>query len=193
MFATLENVGCIIEVTAKYAQLTMSEEENKKIEETAEQINESVENTASSGSKEDTKVEETEKTGEGSVGGVKEEETTEKKREHEGGEKKRKKRRTHYDDEPPKEEAKSEDEEEDDNDADGDAEAYEENAEEEEEDLLEIDESNIITGGRRTRGKVIDFQKAAEENDIPEDEEDDGEFEIKEDEEVKDGEAKTEA
>ncbi|PYD07517.1 hypothetical protein DND47_30755, partial [Pseudomonas syringae pv. syringae] len=139
------------------------------------------------GSKEDTKVEETEKTGEGPVGGVKEEETTEKKREHEGGEKKRKKRRTHYDDEPPKEEAKSEDEEEDDNDADGDAEAYEENAEEEEEDLLEIDESNIITGGRRTRGKVIDFQKAAEENDIPEDEEDDGEFEIKEDEEVKDG------
>lgn len=31
--------------------------------------------------------------------------------------------------------------------------------------MLEIDESNIITTGRRTRGKVIDFTKAAEELD----------------------------
>ncbi|CCD23636.1 Chz1p NDAI_0B06040 [Naumovozyma dairenensis CBS 421] len=33
---------------------------------------------------------------------------------------------------------------------------------EEEDDLAEIDTSNIITGGRRTRGKVIDFKKTAE-------------------------------
>lgn len=28
--------------------------------------------------------------------------------------------------------------------------------------MEEIDESNIISGGRRTRGKTIDFAKAAE-------------------------------
>lgn len=41
----------------------------------------------------------------------------------------------------------------------------------------EIDQSNIIQGGRRTRGRVIDFAKAAEENPAPEeDEEDDEDF-----------------
>ncbi|CUS24176.1 LAQU0S14e01926g1_1 [Lachancea quebecensis] len=34
--------------------------------------------------------------------------------------------------------------------------------EEEEDDLAEIDSSNIIQGGRRTRGKVIDYKKTAE-------------------------------
>lgn len=37
----------------------------------------------------------------------------------------------------------------------------------------EIDQSNIITGGRRTRGRVIDFAKAAEENPAQEEDEDD--------------------
>lgn len=45
----------------------------------------------------------------------------------------------------------------------------------EEGDLIEIDEANIILGGRRTRGKKIDYAKAAE--DIPEDEDDDDEEE----------------
>lgn len=36
---------------------------------------------------------------------------------------------------------------------------------EEEDDLNEIDTSNIITGGRRTRGKIIDYKKAAKELD----------------------------
>ena len=34
---------------------------------------------------------------------------------------------------------------------------------EEEDDLSEIDASNIITTGRRTRGKIIDYKKTAEE------------------------------
>ena len=35
----------------------------------------------------------------------------------------------------------------------------------EDDDLAEIDTTNIITSGRRTRGKVIDYKKAAEELD----------------------------
>ena len=44
--------------------------------------------------------------------------------------------------------------------------------------MEEIDPSNIIDGGRRTRGRVIDFAKAAEENppEADEDEEDDDDF-----------------
>ncbi|SCU88327.1 LANO_0D01772g1_1 [Lachancea nothofagi CBS 11611] len=34
--------------------------------------------------------------------------------------------------------------------------------EEEDDDLAEIDSTNIIQGGRRTRGKVIDYKKTAE-------------------------------
>jgi hypothetical protein len=37
--------------------------------------------------------------------------------------------------------------------------------------MEEIDTSNILSDGRRTRGRQIDFAKAAEE--LPEDEEDD--------------------
>lgn len=42
----------------------------------------------------------------------------------------------------------------------------------------EIDLNNIIDGGRRTRGRVIDFAKAAEENppDDDEDEDEDDDF-----------------
>jgi hypothetical protein len=44
--------------------------------------------------------------------------------------------------------------------------------------MEEIDTENIISGGRRTRGKNIDFAKAAQEaGDDEEDEEDDGDFE----------------
>ena len=50
-----------------------------------------------------------------------------------------------------------------------------------EDNMEEIDTDNIITDGRRTRGKAIDFAKAAEE--LPEDEdgddEDDDDFEEK--------------
>ena len=48
--------------------------------------------------------------------------------------------------------------------------------EEEDDDLAEIDPSNII-GGRRTRGKEIDFAKAAEEaGEMDEDDDDDEEY-----------------
>jgi Histone chaperone domain CHZ len=45
-------------------------------------------------------------------------------------------------------------------------------------DLEEIDESNIITGGRRTRGKKIDFAKEAQKAgpELEEDDEDDEEY-----------------
>lgn len=44
--------------------------------------------------------------------------------------------------------------------------------------MAEIDTENIIEGGRRTRGKNIDFAKAAQEaGDEDEDEEDDADFE----------------
>lgn len=46
----------------------------------------------------------------------------------------------------------------------------------------EIDPSNIVEGGRRTRGKQIDFAKAAEAaGDEEDDEEDDEDFEVPDD------------
>lgn len=51
-------------------------------------------------------------------------------------------------------------------------------AEEDDDNMDEIDLSNIVEGGRRTRGKVIDWAKAAEN--VPtneEDEDDDDDFE----------------
>ena len=48
--------------------------------------------------------------------------------------------------------------------------------------MEEIDESNIISGGRRTRGKAIDFAKAAEGLDDDEEEDDDEDFEDPDDE-----------
>ncbi|WQF81383.1 Putative histone chaperone domain CHZ [Colletotrichum destructivum] len=38
--------------------------------------------------------------------------------------------------------------------------------------MEEIDLNNIVEGGRRTRGRVIDFAKAAEENPAEDDEDD---------------------
>jgi len=49
-----------------------------------------------------------------------------------------------------------------------------------EDNMEEIDLNNIVEGGRRTRGKVIDFAKAAEQTkDLPveEDEEEDDDYE----------------
>lgn len=45
--------------------------------------------------------------------------------------------------------------------------------------MEEIDLNNIVQGGRRTRGKAIDFAKAAAENpeEEDEDEDDDEDFE----------------
>ncbi|BFZ61070.1 hypothetical protein YB2330_002128 [Saitoella coloradoensis] len=56
----------------------------------------------------------------------------------------------------------------------------EEDEEEEEDDLAEIDTSNIISGGRRTRGKQIDYTKEAANQPAAEDEEDDEDFEMAE-------------
>ncbi|EEY21038.1 predicted protein [Verticillium alfalfae VaMs.102] len=46
---------------------------------------------------------------------------------------------------------------------------------EEKDGLEEIDLNNIVEGGRRTRGRVIDWAKAAEENPAQDDEDDDDE------------------
>jgi len=56
-------------------------------------------------------------------------------------------------------------------------------AEDEDDGMEEIDTDNIISDGRRTRGKVVDFAKAAAETpeDEDEDEEDDEDFEAPED------------
>ena len=53
--------------------------------------------------------------------------------------------------------------------------------------MEEIDLKNIVEGGRRTRGQVIDFAKAAQENpvDDDDDEEDDDDFTPPEDEDTK--------
>lgn len=65
-------------------------------------------------------------------------------------------------------------------------------AEEEDEDNMEeIDTDNIITDGRRTRGKAIDFAKAAENagdelDDDDDDEDDDFEEKDDDDHEMKD-------
>lgn len=90
----------------------------------------------------------------------------------------RKKRRTQYDDEVPKE--KSEDEKEDAEDEDDDYDDANDDLldldDEEEDDLAEIDTANIIAGGRRTRGKIVDFNKAAEKlKEEGKDEEEEGE------------------
>lgn len=50
--------------------------------------------------------------------------------------------------------------------------------------MHEIDTDNIVAGGRRTRGKVIDFAKAAEESkdDMDDEEDDDEDFEAPDEE-----------
>lgn len=63
--------------------------------------------------------------------------------------------------------------------------------EEDEDNMEEIDMDNIINDGRRTRGKQIDFAKAAEdaakEGDLDDDDdEDDDDFEEPEDESMHD-------
>ncbi|WEJ94940.1 Histone H2A.Z-specific chaperone [Yamadazyma tenuis] len=92
---------------------------------------------------------------------------------------KKKRRRRQYEDTVGKE--KSDDEKDDDDEEEDDGgENFDDG---EDDDLSEIDTTNIITSGRRTRGKVIDFQKASEklaqEGLREDDEEDDNEFEAK--------------
>lgn len=81
----------------------------------------------------------------------------------------KKRRRRNYDDDVPKEEEaaanKGDDDDEEDDEDDEKYEHAQDEEDEEEEDDLEIDESNIITTGRRTRGKVIDFKEAAKKLD----------------------------
>ena len=56
-----------------------------------------------------------------------------------------------------------------------------------EDDLQEIELDNIVAGGRRTRGKAIDFAKANEDMDDEDDEEEDDDFiDPDEDDEMKD-------
>ena len=43
--------------------------------------------------------------------------------------------------------------------------------------MEEIDTENILSDGRRTRGKAIDYAKAAENEELDEDDDDDGDFE----------------
>ena len=54
----------------------------------------------------------------------------------------------------------------------------------EDDDMAEIDEDNIVADGRRTRGKAIDFAKAAEglDDEGMEDEDEDDDFEAPDDE-----------
>ena len=56
-----------------------------------------------------------------------------------------------------------------------------------EDNMEEIDTGNIIQDGRRTRGRKIDFSKAAEELPEEDDDDDDDDFEAgEEDDEMKD-------
>ncbi|KAI0112092.1 histone chaperone domain CHZ-domain-containing protein [Nemania sp. FL0031] len=54
-------------------------------------------------------------------------------------------------------------------------EAGEDDAADDDDNMDEIDLNNIVDGGRRTRGRVIDWAKAAEENPADDDDEDDDE------------------
>ncbi|RSL63914.1 hypothetical protein CEP54_004955 [Fusarium duplospermum] len=69
-----------------------------------------------------------------------------------------------------------------DEDDDDDSDEDEEVVEADEDGMEEIDLNNIVEGGRRTRGAVIDFAKAAEQHPADdEDEEDDDDFQPTED------------
>lgn len=75
--------------------------------------------------------------------------------------KKKKSRHSKYDElDEPKTDSDDDDDEDDEKDVDDDKLVVED---EEEDDLAEIDASNIITQGRRTRGKVIDYTKVEAE------------------------------
>ncbi|KAG7698666.1 hypothetical protein KL930_001444 [Ogataea haglerorum] len=82
-----------------------------------------------------------------------------RKNEDESQEKKKKRKhsRRKYDDVPPADDKDSDEEEED---VDDDNLVVEE---EEEDDLQEIDTANIITTGRRTRGRIVDYSKVNEQ------------------------------
>ncbi|KAG7885121.1 hypothetical protein KL938_001378 [Ogataea parapolymorpha] len=87
------------------------------------------------------------------------EEPAKRKNEDESQEKKKKRKhsRRKYDEVPPADDKDSDEEEEE---VDDDNLVVEE---EEEDDLQEIDTANIITTGRRTRGRVVDYSKVSEQ------------------------------
>ncbi|KAI3327620.1 hypothetical protein HD806DRAFT_328262 [Xylariaceae sp. AK1471] len=62
---------------------------------------------------------------------------------------------------------------EDDDDDSGEEEVGEDVEEDDDDNMDEIDLNNIVDGGRRTRGRVIDWAKAAEENPAEDDDDDD--------------------
>lgn len=123
---------------------------------------------------------------------VEEDDDNEKKRaaEEPSDQKSKKRHRKRRQDALPEEAPESDDNEEVDDDKADDK----DDDDEEEGDLVEIDESNIISGGRRTRGKRVDYAKAAEDisEDEDEDEEEDVEFEGKEEPDAEDEDAKAE-
>ncbi|KAI1435634.1 histone chaperone domain CHZ-domain-containing protein [Xylaria sp. CBS 124048] len=69
--------------------------------------------------------------------------------------------------------------EEDDDEDSGDEDVTEVDEEDDDDNMEEIDTNNIVDGGRRTRGRVIDWAKAAQENpaDDEDDEDDEDDFE----------------
>ncbi|KAG7894433.1 hypothetical protein OGATHE_005315 [Ogataea polymorpha] len=88
------------------------------------------------------------------------EEPAKRKNEDESQEKKKKRKhsRRKYDDVPPADDKDSDEEEEEEVDDDNLV-----AEDEEEDDLQEIDTANIITTGRRTRGRVVDYSKVSEQ------------------------------
>ncbi|KAI1325604.1 histone chaperone domain CHZ-domain-containing protein [Xylariaceae sp. FL0255] len=70
---------------------------------------------------------------------------------------------------------------------DDDDDEEDEAAEEEDDNMDEIDLNNIVEGGRRTRGKVIDWAKASQENPAPEEDDDEDEDDFEPEPEKDDG------
>ncbi|KAH9908079.1 hypothetical protein F4778DRAFT_461274 [Xylariomycetidae sp. FL2044] len=74
--------------------------------------------------------------------------------------------------EEPKDNAMDEDDDDEDEEEDAEGDDGDEDAED---GMDEIDLNNIVEGGRRTRGRVIDWAKAAEENPAEDDDDDEDE------------------
>ncbi|KAL6855337.1 Histone H2A.Z-specific chaperone CHZ1 [Amphichorda felina] len=73
----------------------------------------------------------------------------------------------------PQDTAMNDDDDDDDSSSDEEEEEQAAQGDDGEDGLEEIDLNNIVEGGRRTRGQIIDFAKAAEQNPVDDDDEDD--------------------
>ncbi|KAI2641938.1 histone chaperone domain CHZ-domain-containing protein [Xylaria nigripes] len=62
---------------------------------------------------------------------------------------------------------------EDDDDDSGEEDVADDVEDDDDDNMDEIDTNNIVDGGRRTRGRVIDWAKAAQENPVDDDDDDD--------------------